>query len=139
VFSNLADQRPTHGQRLDSYKRREEMTVWVGAGLAALVILLSGDLAATAGGDGVPALLVASALTAALAGAGCLAMARVGFEWSATELRRAASERGDSPDEKLRGKDAAWPVLPEIMWRGSLILLPVATLIFLASIWWTAV
>lgn len=115
------------------------MTTWVGAGLAALVFLIAGDLAATAGDGGVPSILIAAALTLALIDAGCLALARVGFEWEATSLDRAVSEDGAEADRTLDGDDAAWPALPELMWVSSLYLLLIASLTFLVAVWWWAI
>jgi hypothetical protein len=113
------------------------MTIWVGAGLGGLVVLISGELPPTAGGGSVRPILIAAALTAALICVGCLAMARVGFEWAATQLKRLLEADQSADGKTLTGDDWNWPALPEFMWRASLILFIAASTAFLVAIWWS--
>jgi hypothetical protein len=134
----------TYGLRLAQYKRRELMVTWVGAGLAALIVLVTSNLA-----TGAPAVLTAAAATVILFSAGSLAVARVQFEWAATVLERAVQEgtqpraAGEHapacaahPDDPLPSSLAGWPRLGEVCWMTGLLLVPAAASVYITAVWW---
>jgi hypothetical protein len=122
----------TYQTRLRQYQRRERMILWVGAGLAGLIGLLTIDrLSADA-----PADLGATTATLIILGFGALAMARIDFEWTATQLDRAI-EDGKNGTDSLLPADAKWPTTGEIAWRVGLVIVPLAALVYLITIWWT--
>lgn len=139
MFSRLADERPTYGERLASYERREDMTIWVGAGFGGVALLLAGDLTATVGGDKVPPLVIGLALTFVVIGVVAIAFARVGFEWEATKLSRAMKAEEAKESERLEGEVARWPWAFELLWRAALWLLVLAGAAFLLGVWWSVI
>jgi hypothetical protein len=122
------------------------MTVWIGAGLVGLIALSAGDLASSVMAD-VPSLLTALLMTSLVLAGGCLALARVGFEWAATEISRRLNA-GTAPAstgpaaKQIASADAlpseleGWPRFAEAMWRAALLLTVVAALSYLVAAWW---
>jgi hypothetical protein len=134
------------GARREQYRRREAMTVWIGAGLVGLIALSAGDLAAKVMGD-VPDLLTALLMTCLVLAGGCLALARVGFEWAATRIFRRLKDGPDaapsvSEDKQVGSADAlpsdlvTWPRFAEAMWRASLLFTVAAAAAYLVAAWW---
>jgi hypothetical protein len=134
------------GARREQYRRRESMTVWIGAGLVGLIALSAGDLASTVMGD-VPELLTALLMTCLVVAGGFLALARVGFEWAATQISRRLKDGPDPAptvpeDQQIESAATlptelnAWPRFAEAMWRGSLLLTVAAAAAYLVAAWW---
>jgi hypothetical protein len=79
---NTAD-KETYGARLRQYKRREQMAIWVAAGIAGLISLLA------LGGIPESKIIFKHILvTVIIVAGGTLALARVKFEWCATQIER---------------------------------------------------
>ena len=90
----------SYRERQRIYKRREQMAIWVGAGIGGLVAVASAHFL-----DGRPQIFVQSILTLALLAALAWAYARVQFEWLATEIDRAIEDnlvQKSSPYPKAR-------------------------------------
>jgi len=126
----MTSSRETIRGRLRQYKRREAMTVWIGAGYAGFIGLLSLDIAA-----GAPRWLLCIAITLIVVGAGTLAMARVGFEWKATIIERHL-EDGTVKDTDAYPSDSAWPSQEEGWWTLALSLIILTGAVCLAVFWW---
>jgi hypothetical protein len=120
------------------------MVTWVGAGLAALIVLVTSGLA-----TGAPNALTAAATTLILFSAANLALARVQFEWAATVLDRAIQEGAQlraagehppacaaHPDDTLPSALAGWPKLGEVCWMAGLCIVPAAAAVYLTAVWW---
>ncbi|TAK96497.1 MAG: hypothetical protein EPO07_14455, partial [Verrucomicrobia bacterium] len=73
--------------RLRKYERREQLTIWVAAGLGSLVAFAATDVIKEA-----PRIFPRLVLTIAALGGLCLAFSRVQFEWNATIIRRQIDE-----------------------------------------------
>jgi hypothetical protein len=108
----MADSPDTHNIRLAKYKRRAHMIVWVGAGLAGLLALCTGDAF-----DNAPAWLKAVEVTLIILSGSFLALARVKFEWAATLI-----ERSIESDENVKNTpyQEEWPQDAEECWSASL-------------------
>jgi hypothetical protein len=107
------------------------MVLWVGAGLAGLIGLLTIDrLTADA-----PKALSAVTGTLIVIGLGLLAVARIKFEWAATQLDRAIQDGEVTADAPLPPELSAWPKGGEIAWLSGLVCVPVAALVWLAAVW----
>jgi hypothetical protein len=122
----------TFGKRLRQYQWRLSMILWVGAGLAALIGLLASGLA-----DGAPKWLVAAAATLIILGGGALAIARIKFDWAATQLSRAIDD-GTPTGTQLPAEFMGWPAVGEVAWLTGLLCVPVAALVYGAAVWWAA-
>jgi hypothetical protein len=85
----------TYGSRLRQYERREQMTIWVAAGVATLVAFIVADAL-----EDRPRLFTQMVLSTAITSGGALAFARVQFEWAATLIKR------DIEDKKVQKEDA---------------------------------
>ena len=113
------------------------MTIWVGAGLGGLIVLAAGDIAEIVGGGAVPPVVTAVILTLIVVSAGTLALARVGFEWAATELERELHGQPTKERQKLPQQHQDWPLQPELMWRCSFYSIILAAVGFLVGVWWS--
>jgi hypothetical protein len=130
----------TYGKRLREYQRRSATILWVGAGLAALIGLVTSSLA-----EGAPKVLGAVAATLIFLGGGAFAIARIKFEWAATVLERkitdadAKREQGDTAthaDAELSNADKTWPKVGEIAYVVEILIVPAAAIVYLVSVWW---
>jgi hypothetical protein len=137
VFEKHARQRDTYSKRIASYKRRESMATWTGAGLAGVTLLVAGGVGETVGGGSVPPVVTALILTLIVLSAGTLAIARVGFEWAATELERELHGQRSKERQKLPPERWNWPVIPELMWICYLYLVVLTGAGFLLAVWWS--
>jgi hypothetical protein len=106
------------------------MILWVGAGLAGLIGLVTSDLSA-----GAPKALSAVVASLIILGGGALATARIKFEWAATQLERAIQD-GAGADDDLPDAQKPWPNTGEVTWLIGLLCVPVAALVYAASVWW---
>lgn len=116
--------------RLRKYKRREAMTVWVGAGFAGFIAILGLDVVASA-----PLWIQRIAVTLIILGALALAMARVGFEWKATIIKRHL-EDGKVTETDTYPSDSAWPGKEERFWTLALLSIILTGLVCLLAVWW---
>lgn len=119
----------THGTRLRQYQRRGSMVLWVGAGLAGLIGLVTSDLS-----KGAPKALSALVVSLIILGGGALATARIKFEWAATQLDRAIQDGADA-SEDLPAEYQPWPDSGEVAWLIGLICVPVAGLAYTVAVW----
>ena len=103
----------------------------MGAGLAALIALVTSDL-----GSGAPKVLGAVAASLIIVGGGALAVARIKFEWAGTKLERAVDD-GTSAGDPLPADEQAWPKVGEVAWLTGLVCVPLAALVYAAAVWWT--
>ena len=96
-------------------------------------------LVATNAGGEVPALLRAIVLTAIMLAGGCLAYARVSFEWAATRIERKIEDgevkKTDELD-KLPEDMQRWPNEANWAWFAGLGAILVAAIGFLVGVWW---
>jgi hypothetical protein len=106
------------------------MILWVGAGLAGLIGLVTTNLSA-----GAPKALSAATVSLIILGGAALATARIRFEWQATLLRRAI-EDGTDPGKTLSCTLQPWPNFGEFAWLIGLVCVPVAGLVYAAAVWW---
>ena len=120
----------TYKTRLRQYKRREQMVIWVGAGLAGLVALCTGDAFNNA-----PAWLKAIEVTTIIIGGAFFALARVKFEWAATVIERKIHD-GVSETEALKEEDVKWPADAEDCWDASRFCVLLGGLIMAVCFWW---
>jgi hypothetical protein len=106
------------------------MTIWVGAGFAGLLGVLSLDVV-----EAGPRLLQRLALTLIVIGAGSLARARVGFEWAATILERYVEDRKAAPGDPYPYADT-WPREHERFWTVALWCMIITAVLVLLAAWW---
>lgn len=107
------------------------MILWVGAGLAGLIGLVTSNLS-----TGAPKALSAVAASLIILGGGALATARIKFEWAATQLDRAIQD-GAGASDRLPDEYQPWPNTGEVAWVIGLMCVPVAGLVYAAAVWWT--
>ena len=122
----------SYKSRLRQYERREHMVIWVGAGLAGLVALATGDAFDSAA----PALLKAIEVTLVIIGGAFLALARVKFEWAATLIKRKIE------DGEVQGTDTLteeWPRDAEDCWNASLSCVILAGITMAVCFWWPVI
>jgi hypothetical protein len=120
----------TYGTRIEAYQRRERLTIWVAAAIAALIAFVG----ARALGEAPPN-LTKIIFTFAVAAGLLLAFARVGFEWQATILERKMRENNKAGGALLEGEDVNWPLWPELYWAGSIVVIALAWTVMLWGIW----
>src|SRR5687768_10993381 len=89
---------PEIGRRQDQYQRREHLTTWTGAGLLGLIAFSAGDVAKDILDDA-PTLLTAILVTCLTLGGAALALARVGYEWAGTSIRRHVDTSATETDD----------------------------------------
>lgn len=121
----------TYRTRIAQYQRRERMTIWVAAGIAALIAFVSARAL-----DGAPPVFTKVIFTCAVVGGFLVAFARVGFEWRATLLKRKMNEHAVSGNASLADEDERWPRWPEIFWLSCLAVIALAWTSMLLGIWW---
>src|SRR3954447_16563340 len=124
----------TYKDRLRQYKRRESLTIWVGAGLAGFIALLTGDVLVNILRDA-PPWLSALLVTSIVAGGSALGLARVKFEWAATTIQRKVADRTVSTGDSIPSDDE-WPKSAEGWWMASLWCLVVAGVLMIIGVWW---
>jgi len=121
----------TYQSRLRQYQRREHMTIWVGAGLAGLIAITTGDAFNEA-----PAWLKALEVTFILTSGLLLASARVKFEWEATLIERKIKDGVVGETDFLPQEMKEWPQEAEECWLASLSFLSWAGVTMLGCFWW---
>lgn len=122
----------TYNVRLRKYQRRERMSIWVGAGYAGLIALMTTKIFEQANA---PYWLTAALVTLVVLGGGALGRARVGFEWVATQIER------DIEDQVIQKGDTLpngyqWPAQAELFWTVTLVFIFIAAIAMLATVWW---
>ncbi len=128
----MTDPQPdTYGSRLRQYERREHMTIWVAAGVAALVAFVGASAL-----DERPALFTQLVLSAAVVAGAALAFARVQFEWAATLIKRDLDDEKVKKEQPLADPHRNWPSGRERLWTISLASIAVGWSIMLVGIWW---
>ena len=108
------------------------MILWVGAGLAALIGLLTTGLTSRA-----PQWLNSGVGTLAVVGAGVLSLARIKFEWGATQLQRAIDD-GTDGSTALPDAYKSWPKVGEVAWILGFLIVLAGGLLYLAGVWYSA-
>jgi purine-cytosine permease-like protein len=131
----MSDQATTYRKRLRQYERRVSMTVWVGAGLAGLLAITTGS----AFNSAAPTWLKALEITIIIIGGVFFGLARVKFEWAATQIKRKLADREVKGDAELSQEDGKWPRAAEVSWNFSLISLPIAGLGMALCFWWPVI
>ena len=131
----MSDEATTYKKRLRQYERRVEMTVWVGAGLAGLLAITTGDAF-----DGTaPAWLKAVEITLIIIGGTVFGLARVKFEWAATLIRRKLDDEQVRERDELSPEEMKWPRGAERYWNASLLVLIIAGLGMALCFWWPVI
>ena len=120
----------TYKTRLRKYKRREQMVIWVGAGLAGLIALCAGDAF-----DNAPLWLKALEVTVILIGGAFIALTRVKFEWAATVIERKLEDGSITADD-LVPEDDKWSPDAEECWSASLFCVLCGGVIMAVCFWW---
>lgn len=134
----MSDEATTHRGRKKQYELRVNRILWVGAGLAGLVAMATGDAFDSAA----PPWLKATEITLIIVCAAFLAQARVKFEWEVTKIERSledAKVAAADADPPLSTKMMAWPGDAEDCWSLSLSTLIVAGLVMALCFWWPVV
>jgi hypothetical protein len=121
----------TYGTRIEKYQRREQMAIWIAAGIAALVAFVSAHAL-----DGAPRVFTQLIFTCVVLAGVTVAFARVGFEWEATLLKRKTAVEATLKDAPLAGGDQPWPPFPEFCWTVCLYVITLAWIIMMIGIWW---
>jgi hypothetical protein len=119
--------------RIRQYERRGSMILWVGAGLAGLIVLVTSSLASGAPGafDGAVATLV-------VVSGGALAWARVNFEWAATTVQRKLDDGDLDLGSELPQELRSWPRFAEFCWKLGRYALAGAAVTFVVAVWYAA-
>jgi hypothetical protein len=125
----------TYRSRSRKYRRREQMTIWIGAAYAALIALMTTKVFEQ---SNVPAALNALLVTLILLGGWCLGRARVGFEWAATQLERTVEDGLVQTTDPLPPTDL-WPAKIETYWLTSLVIVAIAAAAMLIAVWWNTI
>ena len=126
-----ATDKETYRGRLREYERREQMTIWVAGGVAALVTFVAVGALQDA-----PAVLKPIVLSAAIIAGVAIAFARVGFEWAATLIKRDIEDGKVQATDDLDNSHRNWPSGPERWWTVALIALAFGWLVIVIGIWW---
>lgn len=121
----------TYGVRIKQYKRREQMAIWVAAGIAALIAFIGARAL-----DGAPRVFTEVIFTCAIAAGGTAAYSRVGFEWQATLLERKVKAEPALKNTPLAEVDQPWPSGPEGYWTACLWSIILAWIVMFIGIWW---
>jgi drug/metabolite transporter (DMT)-like permease len=120
------------------------MTIWVGAGLAGLIVLVGGEFGTgilvldQLSGEAPPGLKSfprSLLLTLVLGAGGALALARVGFEWGATQLERELEDTKLVEGQRLPKRLNRAHGRAEFWWDWSRRLMITAALILLGAAW----
>lgn len=121
--------------RLSFYERRVHTTVWIGAGLAGLIVLVASGV----GADllkAAPPIFQSVIITLILVSGGAVALARANYEYAAARIKNRQhmgilrADRGKLPDELKAPKKS------EVMYRLSLYAIFFAALTFIVPLWW---
>jgi len=123
----------TYGTRLRQYKRREQMAIWVAAGIAGLIALLASGAIPES-----KMLFKHLLITVIVVAGGTLAMARVKFEWCATQIQRKIDDNSIKDTDDLPESEH-WPAWAEFNWLISLLAISAGGLLILVAIWWDSV
>lgn len=121
----------TYCERLDQLKRREQMTVWVGAGLGGLIVLMTTGIIMDA-----PTVLNSIMATSIVLGGGSLAVARVKFEWEATKITRQVQDGEIKISDSVEG---CWPEDTKRYWSTALLFIVLSGCLFILAVWWRPV
>jgi hypothetical protein len=121
----------TYSVRVEKYKRREQMTIWVAAGIATLVAFVGARAL-----DGAPRIFTNLVFTGAAISGLAVAFARVNFEWQATLLNRKVKANPTIEGEGLASIDQPWPGFAEGCWIGALLLIFLSWGVMLVGLWW---
>ena len=123
----------TYRSRLRQYKRRESLTIWVGAGFAGLIAIATSD---TFGNLDVPRWLLGILIALSVGGAAFVGCARVKFEWAATQIERRIEDEEVTDLQPLPDDERRWPDAGERFWAASLyVLLAAGLLLVFCALW----
>ena len=125
----------TIGERISKYERRVQMSTWLGASLAGFIALVVGDVIPES-----PTIFKPIVVSLLLIAATSAANTRVGFEWSATLLKRRLKRKETGLDENasLPQDLTEWPHY-ERWWLIFLWSYMLSGVTFLTAIWWNPV
>lgn len=126
----------TYQLRIRKYQRREALTTWIGAAYLALTALMTTKVFDEAR---VPTILPALLVTLIVVGGGFLGLARVGFEWKATELQRNIDDGRYAMNDQLSAADETWPQTVEHFYTISLCFIVAAGAVMVACAWWPVI
>lgn len=111
------------------------MTNWVGAGLAGLIVFVSGDLGRDILDRAHP-VVGALLLTSLTLSGGALAFARVNFEYAAARIKNRQDDGILTDGTAELPEDLKAPAKTEPMWLASIGLIFLAGALFVAATWW---
>jgi hypothetical protein len=123
----------TYRGRQRIYKRREQLTVWVGAGVGALLAIASSHLL-----DGRPQLLIDAIATFAIGAGLALAFSRVKFEWFATSIDRLIEDNKVQKSTPFPNNLLNEDRLAEFLWSASLWTMALGWCLVLFSVLFTS-
>lgn len=115
------------------YRRREQLTIWVGAGIGGIVAIASAHLL-----DGRPQLLVQSIFTFAVVAGVAWAFSRVQFEWLATNIDREIEDNVVQRSTPFPAARLNEDRMAEFLWSMSLWTMAAGWLLVLLSVWLTS-
>jgi hypothetical protein len=119
---------PNPENRREQLLTRRERVTWVGAGLGALIVLITSDLAAMA-----PQIFPRLVVLFVVLGGGALAQARVSFASKAARVQRGAL---DASEQQRWGTAGSWPAFAEFCYWAGLLLVAAAGICYCVAVWW---
>ena len=123
----------TYGYRIKTYKRRVHVINWFGAGVGALIMLISGEFFAVLEA---PSILKASIPSIILLCGVFLGYARIGYEWEATLLERMVEFQEVKNDELLDAETYARSNKPELYWNLARVTFTISGILLVLATWW---
>jgi hypothetical protein len=129
------------GAQLRFYERRSHTTIWIGAGLAGLIVLITSDVGDSILKDSPPGFR-SIILTLLLISGGALALARANYEYAAARVknRQWAGLLPEDNDDKLKRtklpESLEAPKKAGFMYVLSIFAIIAAALTFLGAVWW---
>lgn len=129
----MSDAATTFGERISQYDRRVHMCTWLGASLAGYIALVVGNVIPEN-----PIFFKPIIVSLLLIAATSAAFTLVGFEWSATILRRKLEKNNFEDDSPLPQELLAWPA-SERWWGLFLWSYFLSGAFLFIALWWTPI
>ena len=125
----------SYTERLSRQQHRNRLVVAVGVALTAFVVALAAGDSANGIYDEAPGWIRAAVFTAVAAAGAGLALEYIRYEEQATLIERAIAK--DPRVQAARIGDR-WPLQADVFWKGALVCISIAPLLFLGAAWWVA-